>query len=93
MNDNLFVPLHLYYIMQMITSSNNTHVILYDTELFTEKNLNTIFTLSIQTTPYHACPKLDTSPVYYVLMCLKTVWWVANSVDPDLTHSMVSDLG
>ena len=32
--------------------------------------------------------------IYYLLMCLITVGWVANSVDPDQTpRSAASDLG
>ena len=38
--------------------------------------------------------KFWTSPVYYLLRCLKTTEWMANSVDPDHTpYSAASDLG
>ena len=38
--------------------------------------------------PYHTCSKIWTSTIYY-LMCLKIVWWVANSVDSDETHCVL----
>ena len=31
--------------------------------------------------PYHTCPKICTRPFCYLLMCVKTAGWVANSVD------------
>ena len=34
-------------------------------------------------TPYITCPKIWTSQLYYLLMCLKTAGWVPDSVDPD----------
>ena len=57
--------------------------------------ISTIFTLTIQTTtPYHTCPNIWTSPYDYLLMCLQTAGWVADSVDPDqMLQSAASDLG
>ena len=35
----------------------------------------TIFALSIGT-PYHTCPKIKNSPLYYLMMCLKLLLYV-----------------
>ena len=44
--------------------------------------------------PYYTCPKFWLSPFYYLLICLKTTGWVANSVDPDqMPQNVASDLG
>ena len=34
-------------------------------------------------TQYHNCPKIWTTPFYYLLTCLKTAGWMTSSVDPD----------
>ena len=39
---------------------------------------------------YHTCPKIWNSPFYYFLLIAACM---ANSVDPDQTHSAASDLG
>ena len=31
--------------------------------------------------PYHSGPKIETSPFYSLMICLKTVRWVANRID------------
>ena len=44
--------------------------------------------------PYYACPKLEQVHFTYLLICLKTDGWGANSVDPDqMPHVAASDLG
>ena len=44
--------------------------------------------------PYHTYPKIGTSAIYYLLLCLQNAGWVANSADPDETpRSAASHLG
>ena len=45
-------------------------------------------------TPYHTCSKIWISTIYYPILCLQIVGWVANSADSDeMPHSVVSHLG
>ena len=47
-----------------------------------------------KTTAYHTHPKIWTYAVYYLLMCLKTAEWMANSIVSDQTQQKaVFDLG
>ena len=44
---------------------------------------NSLKKYSTTSTPYHTCYKIWTSTIYYPMMCLKIVRWVANRVDSD----------
>ena len=56
--------------------------------------LTTVFLLRIGMllTPYHTCPEIWTSLLYYLLICLKTWLCVANSVDLDQISKKKCDI-